>query len=593
MSKSSTCSRLLSACSLFALGMGLTVDALLPRVTAADLDIRQFGARCDGRDDAPAVQAALDALDDGDRLAVSCPAGIGSAGLRLSRRNDVTVQGVNGGGFVALGSNPEHLLFAIEYCDRCSIGYLIIDCRNRPAAGISINYSNNARIEANTILNVGYPASAAILGLGNRGNVYTWNAIDTTGIYITDGSVTDGTRGIWLGNPSSPKIEWNPVITTNKVLNTGWTGIAVNGVGSNVESNYVDRSYGSGVKLELPPGQGGRNFVQWNTVRNTRFSGVQVQNGDASVVIHGNTLESNLISGVYTAGGFFDAEISNNLISKSGEAGIYIYEGNGVTIQENDILGGKGAITFESQSGAIENVRIYNNKVNGLAGNGLVMLGRGGAIRGVTLDSNAFSDIKLYGMALEGGSIRNPSLIANCFVNVGAGTLLDTRGATSFPAPASNQNCTRPPQSRFRPLRINAGGNIYLDKRRQTWIADDNLIQGHVYQYDGEISNTDTPELYQSGRWNEHTLDISIPVPNRAYTVTLKFAETYFQERGQRVFDVFLNGDLVLPNFDLLAFARKYEAVDRTFKVNVVNGSLDIHMISHADDPMLSAIEIQ
>jgi hypothetical protein len=75
--------------------------------------------------------------------------------------------------------------------------------------------------------------------------------------------------------------------------------------------------------------------------------------------------------------------------------------------------------------------------------------------------------------------------------------------------------------------------------------------------------------------------------------VTLKFAETYFRGRGQRIFDIYINGEMVLPNFDILAYARPFEAVDRTFKVTVAGGMLDIHMISHADDPMICAIEIE
>jgi parallel beta-helix repeat protein len=579
---------------LAAFGVGLPNNLLLTKVNAADLDIRQFGANCDGSDDAAAVQQALNALSDGQRLTVSCQVSIGASGISLSRKNDVVVEGVDGGGFVAMAPNKENILFGIEYCDRCVFRMLYIDARNYPVAGLSINYSNNARIEANTIVNVTYNASAAILGLGNRGNLYTWNTISNTSPYIVDGQIVDGTRGIWLGNPRQSLIEWNAVITNNKLTDIGATAIAVNGVGATVTGNYVERSQGAGVKIAPPLGQGGRTFVRDNTLLNNRFSGVQIENADSSVVIQDNVLDQNQIAGVYVSGGnFVDGEISGNRISGSGEAGIYMYDANGVTIQENQILGGKGGLTFESQSGAIQNVRLYNNVVNNLGGNGLVMLGRGGSIRAVTLDSNAFTDIKLYAMALEGGEINNPNLIANCFVNLGAGTLLDTRGSVSLPAPQPNQNCIRPPQSRYRPLRINVGGPVYVDSRRQSWLADDDLVQGHIYKSEGTIANTDDPDLYLKGRWNDHTLDFSAEVPNRAYTVTMKFAETYFSGRGQRVFDIYINGDLVLPNFDILSFARPFEAVDRSFKINVTNGRIDIHMVSHADDPMISAIEIQ
>src|SRR5690242_2158797 len=77
----------------------IALNVVVPKVSAADLDIREFGARCDGSDDAYAVQAALDALTDGGRLAVTCRAGIGPTGIRLRRKKGVIVEGSAGGGF--------------------------------------------------------------------------------------------------------------------------------------------------------------------------------------------------------------------------------------------------------------------------------------------------------------------------------------------------------------------------------------------------------------------------------------------------------------------------------------------------------------
>jgi len=147
-----------------AFGLGLPGDFVLSKVNALDFDVRQAGARCDGSDDAAVVQAALDTLPDGARLIVPCRAYIGPSGIRLLRKNDVTVEGVDGGGFVAAAGNPERILFAIEYCDRCVFRNLYIDSQKFALAGVSINFSTDSRVEGNLVVNPAYPAQAAIVG---------------------------------------------------------------------------------------------------------------------------------------------------------------------------------------------------------------------------------------------------------------------------------------------------------------------------------------------------------------------------------------------------------------------------------------------
>jgi parallel beta-helix repeat protein len=576
-------------------GLGIPADLLVPKVNAADIDIRQAGARCDGSDDAAPVQAALDSLTDGSRLVAPCRAYIGPAGLRLRRKNNIIVEGVDGGGFVALAGNPEMFLFLVEYCDGCVIRGLYLDSNKHAVVPLKINFSTEARIEGNRLYNPGYPASAAIFGWGNRRNVYDSNTILTTGVQRVDGVISDGVRGIWLG---SQAIEWDPVITNNRLNDIGATAIAVNGHGAVVTGNYVDGTEGSGVKISPPAGLATKSVVQWNTLRNNRFSGVQIDNSEGPAWIRENTLEQNQVAGVYVSGGSFtEGEISGNRIAGSGEAGIYIYNGSRVLIEENDITGGgKAGIVFESQSGSIQDVRMHANTFTNVLGNGIIMLGRGGSIRGITLNSNSFSYIRQYGLAIEAqsaGAIGNPTLIGNCFANVDRGTLLDTRPQGGLAAPASAASCSKLPPSRFQPMRINVGGAAVSDARRKFWLADNDMVEGLPYAIDASITNTDTPELYRTGRWNGGKLEYTTTVPNRLYTVTLKFAETLVSQRGQRVFDIYINGELLLPAFDILANGAPFEAVDKTFRVSVLDGKLSIRLVSRVENPIINAIEIQ
>ena len=62
---------------------------------------------------------------------------------------------------------------------------------------------------------------------------------------------------------------------------------------------------------------------------------------------------------------------------------------------------------------------------------------------------------------------------------------------------------------------------------------------------------------------------------------------------GQRVFNIVINGQTVLSNFDVVAQAGgAYVALDRQFTVNVANGTITIQFIPVVQNPKISAIEI-
>jgi hypothetical protein len=83
-------------------------------------------------------------------------------------------------------------------------------------------------------------------------------------------------------------------------------------------------------------------------------------------------------------------------------------------------------------------------------------------------------------------------------------------------------------------------------------------------------------------------------VPNGSYTVALKFAETYWNSAGRRIFNVSVNGTQVLTNFDIVASAgAPLTAVDKTFPTTVTNGTISIQFIpGSADFPAVNAISL-
>jgi hypothetical protein len=105
------------------------------------------------------------------------------------------------------------------------------------------------------------------------------------------------------------------------------------------------------------------------------------------------------------------------------------------------------------------------------------------------------------------------------------------------------------------------------------------------------IAGTDSPALYQTNRWGVFSYQFA--VPNGTYTVTLKFAETYFNSPGSRIFNVAINGTPVLTNFDIVAQGGPYTAIDKSFPVTVTNGVVSVQFLPGAADmPLVSAIAI-
>jgi hypothetical protein len=150
-----------------------------------------------------------------------------------------------------------------------------------------------------------------------------------------------------------------------------------------------------------------------------------------------------------------------------------------------------------------------------------------------------------------------------------------------------------PPPVQKVAIRVNAGGPLYKDAAGNTWSADTGASGGFQWGTNAVVANTSDPTLYKTLRWNDKTLAYQFAVPNGTYTVNLKFAELYFSSASQRVFDITINGQKVLANFDIVQQAGgPNRAIDKPFTVNVTGGAITIQMTSTVDDPQVNAIEI-
>jgi hypothetical protein len=103
------------------------------------------------------------------------------------------------------------------------------------------------------------------------------------------------------------------------------------------------------------------------------------------------------------------------------------------------------------------------------------------------------------------------------------------------------------------------------------------------------------PILFQSERYDQagaSEMLWSFPVPPGSYEVRLYFAEIWYTDPGRRIFDVSVEGNLVLNDYDIVADVGAFKGVVKSFVVTA-DTSLDILFGHVVENPKISAIEIR
>jgi len=145
-------------------------------------------------------------------------------------------------------------------------------------------------------------------------------------------------------------------------------------------------------------------------------------------------------------------------------------------------------------------------------------------------------------------------------------------------------------------LRINVGGNAYVDHNGNTWSADAGYNTGITATAGVPIYGTDDPALHQTMRWDntqEPELAYRYLLPNGDYTVNLYMSETASHEAGRRIFDIRMEDSFVHKAVDIYAESGGYgNALIKTAPVTVTDGELNIDFVHQEGDPVINAIEV-
>lgn len=97
--------------------------------------------------------------------------------------------------------------------------------------------------------------------------------------------------------------------------------------------------------------------------------------------------------------------------------------------------------------------------------------------------------------------------------------------------------------------------------------------------------------VYQSERWGKYLCYNLNTEAGKTYNLTLKFAELYFSTTGSRLFDVYLNGELLLKNFDKCQMGKgKFIAFDTTFTFTATGGKAKIEFMTIKDNVSINGL---
>ncbi|HLV99978.1 MAG TPA: malectin [Ktedonobacterales bacterium] len=143
-------------------------------------------------------------------------------------------------------------------------------------------------------------------------------------------------------------------------------------------------------------------------------------------------------------------------------------------------------------------------------------------------------------------------------------------------------------------VQINAGGAA-----ASPFVADTDFSGGTTASTPHAITTTGvtnpTPQaVYQSNRYGNFTYTIPNLTANASYTVRLHFAETYWTAAAKRIFNVSINGNQVLSNFDIFATAGgEYIAVVEQFSATASSsGSITIQFTTVTDNAQVNGIDV-
>jgi hypothetical protein len=199
-----------------------------------------------------------------------------------------------------------------------------------------------------------------------------------------------------------------------------------------------------------------------------------------------------------------------------------------------------------------------------------------------------------YDEAVVGAATSTPTSTATA-----TSTATSTATATATPTGTATLTPTNTPTPYNQ--NVNCGGADYTDGGGNLWSADQAYAPGG-WGHAGVVTlvpagSGKCDSVTEAGLFNAYTLSefvsyIFDDVTNGQYEVTLLFVEPQATGPGQRVFDVAIEGDLVLNDLDLYSQVGKCAAYSRSFAVDVTDNQLIVDLAPEVGDTIISGVGV-
>lgn len=388
-----------------------------------------LNVRCNGGDEAAALQTIINALPSNSRLVIDCAVSVGAAGLQILNKTDVTIDGESRGSITLLARATQNGFLS------STKAAVLFDTNTRSTIRglrflgggfdhdlLSVTRNTNSLIEDNSFVNGG--SSGAMVALGNTGNRYLRNRVEgTLGV----------SRGLWVGNVSTANAEHYALIEGNLISASGGTGIVLTGDHLRALGNRSNNNAGSGIAISSSVSTGGVNtqhvVIANNFLQDNLFHGVQADCSAttdfvADVTLAGNMLSGNAGTGIYV----LRAKrwtITGNHAYDNTTAGIIVDNASIVNVTGNSLYDSRTGGSRTQQNGlrvvsadgntseviASANL-IYNNTTIGL----LMGANAGKTLANALITGNMSRSNSTHGIHLtevDVGSVTQISMIGN------------------------------------------------------------------------------------------------------------------------------------------------------------------------------------
>ncbi len=147
--------------------------------------------------------------------------------------------------------------------------------------------------------------------------------------------------------------------------------------------------------------------------------------------------------------------------------------------------------------------------------------------------------------------------------------------------------------------RYKGGSDVDLHISNLLWSSDKSIRQGSIkldmQTIKSEVAGTVADSLYQtylSAATNLAVTSLQIPVTNGNYMVRMHFVENYYTTESQRIFNINIENQPVLNDFDIFKEVGYRSALVKDFNVTVADGNLSVKFTPTANRLALAAIEI-